>query len=44
MRRVVKQNYNKLEINEFWTDVGTKKYKIWLIYAYHRETGEIIAD
>jgi IS1 family transposase len=23
--------------------VGKKKNKVWLIYAYHRETGEIVA-
>ena len=28
-------------IDEFWTFVGNKKNKQWLIYAYHRETGEI---
>ena len=39
-----KQNhYDKLEVDEFWTYVGNKKNKVWLIYAYHRETGEIVA-
>jgi IS1 family transposase/transposase-like protein len=39
-----KQNhYDKLEVDEFWTYVGNKKNKLWLIYAYHRETGEIVA-
>ena len=38
-----KQNhYDKLEIDEFWTYVANKDRKIWLIYAYHRETGEIV--
>ena len=36
-------HYNELEIDEFWTYVGKKKNKVWLIYAYHRETGEIVA-
>ena len=36
-------HYDALEVDEFWTYVGEKKNKIWLIYAYHRETGEIVA-
>ncbi|MDR2150511.1 MAG: hypothetical protein LBO67_06800 [Spirochaetaceae bacterium] len=32
-----------LRKTEFWTYVGNKKNKIWLIYAYHRENGEIVA-
>ena len=35
--------YDELEIDEFWSYVGNKKNKVWLIYAYHRETGEIVA-
>ena len=35
--------YDVLEVDEFWTYVGDKKTKVWLIYAYHRETGEIVA-
>jgi IS1 family transposase len=35
--------YDCLEIDEFWTYVKEKKNKVWLIYAYHRETGEIVA-
>jgi transposase-like protein len=39
-----KQNhYDCLEIDGFWTYVGKKENKIWLIYAYHRDTGEIVA-
>ena len=38
-----KKHYDILEIDEFWTYVGNKSNKIWLIYAYHRETGEIVA-
>jgi transposase-like protein len=36
-------HYDCLEIDEFWTYVKEKKNKVWLIYAYHRETGEIVA-
>ena len=36
-------HYDKLEVDEFWTYAGNKKNKLWLIYAYHRETGEIVA-
>jgi IS1 family transposase len=36
------QHYDSLEIDEFWTYVGSKKNKVWLIYAYHRATGEIV--
>ena len=39
-----KQNYyESLEVDEFWTFVGNKTNKQWLIYAYHRETGEVVA-
>ncbi len=37
------QHYDCLEVDEFWTYVGNKKNKVWLIYAYHRATGEIVA-
>jgi len=36
-------HYNELEVDEFWTYVGEKDRKVWLIYAYHRTTGEIVA-
>jgi IS1 family transposase len=32
-----------LEVDEFWTYVGNKKNKVWLIYAYYRQTGEIVS-
>ena len=38
-----KKQYDTLEIDEFWTYVGRKTNKIWLIYAYHRESNEIVA-
>jgi hypothetical protein len=33
-------HYDCLAPDEFWTYV---KNKVWLIYAYHRESGEIVA-
>ena len=38
-----KKHYDRLEIDEFWTYVGKKTNKLWLIYAYHRDSGEIVA-
>ena len=38
-----KKHYNNIEVDEFWTYVQKKENKQWLIYAYDRETGEIIA-
>ncbi|PNK61506.1 hypothetical protein A6J60_011950 [Psychrobacter sp. FDAARGOS_221] len=38
-----RQYYRKLEVDEFWTYVGKNKRKVWLIYAYDRITGEIVA-
>ena len=35
-------HYDYLEVDEFWTYVGNKGNKVWLIYAYHRSTGEIV--
>jgi len=44
-RKIVpkRQHYDTLEVDEFWTYVGNKKNRWWLIYAYHRESGEIVA-
>ncbi len=36
-------HYDYLEVDEFWTYVGNKGRKLWLIYAYDRLTGEIVA-
>ncbi|MEK6482612.1 IS1 family transposase [Catalinimonas sp. 4WD22] len=36
-------HYEELEVDEFWSYVGQKANKIWLIYAYHRTSGEIVA-
>ena len=43
MLRSQQSHYNCLEIDEFWSYVGNKSKKVWLIYAYHRSGGEIIA-
>ena len=43
MHRQKQKYYDTLEVDEFWTFVGSKKRKVWLIYAYHRETGEIVS-
>jgi hypothetical protein len=37
------RHYDRLEIDEFWTYVGKKQNKVWLIYAYHRDTGELVS-
>jgi hypothetical protein len=40
-----KQNhYGCLEIDEFWTYAGKKQNKARLMYAYDRETGEIVVS
>jgi IS1 family transposase len=36
-------HYDSLEVDEFCTYAGNKKNKVWLIYAYHRATGEIVS-
>ncbi|MDR1623535.1 MAG: hypothetical protein LBS04_00970 [Tannerellaceae bacterium] len=28
---------------KYWTSAGTKSNNVWLIYAWHRETGGIVA-
>jgi IS1 family transposase len=38
-----KSYYEALEVDEFWTYVGNKGKKYWLIYAYERQGGEIMA-
>jgi hypothetical protein len=35
-------HYDCLEIDEFWTDMGKNKNKIWRIYVYHLESGKIV--
>lgn len=36
-------HYTRLEVDELWTFVGSKKNRKWLIYAYDRDSGEIVA-
>jgi hypothetical protein len=41
--KLQRTHYGCLEIDEFWTYAGRKKNevvpaKVWLIYAYHRES------
>jgi hypothetical protein len=38
-----KTRYDCMEIVEFWTYVGKKNNNMWLIYAYHRRSVEIVA-
>ena len=38
-----KSCYERLEVDEFWTYIYRKKRKVWLIYAYGRDTSEIVA-
>ena len=35
--------YRKLQVDDFWTYVGHKKNKVWLVYAYDSDTSEIVA-
>jgi hypothetical protein len=35
--------YDCLEADEFWIYVGKKSNRVWLIYACHRDSGEIVA-
>jgi IS1 family transposase len=43
MNRPKQQYYDCPEVDELWTYVGKKSSKVWLIYAYHRDSGEIVA-
>ena len=36
-------HYQTLQVDEFWTFVGKKRNKVWLIYAYDQAGGEIVA-
>ena len=37
--RPKRSHYDELEVDEFWSYVGEKFNKVWLIYAYHRASG-----
>ena len=41
--RPKRRYYRKLQVDEFWTYVGRKKNKVWLVYAYDPDTSEIVA-
>ena len=41
--RPKRRYYRKLQVDEFWTYVGHKKNKVWLVYAYDPDTSEIVA-
>ena len=34
--------YRRLQVYEFWTYVGCKRNKVWLVYAYDPDTNEIV--
>lgn len=36
-------HYHKVQIDEVYTFVGSKKKKVWLLYAYAQEEDEILA-
>jgi IS1 family transposase len=38
-----KSYYPYLEMDEFWAYMENKSKKYWLIYAYERQSGEIVA-
>lgn len=38
-----KLHYDCLEVDEFWTFIGSKTNKYWLQYAYDRVSGKIVA-
>ena len=38
-----RKRYDCLDVDEFWVCAGRKKNRKWLIYACHRESGEIVA-
>ena len=37
------KRYDRIQIDELWSYVGKKKRKVWLLYAYCAESGEILA-
>lgn len=38
-----KSYYHKVQIDELWSYVGKKEKKVWLLYAYCPQSGEILA-
>ena len=39
----LQKRYAKVQIDELWSYVGKKAKKVWLLYAYCAESGEILA-
>lgn len=37
-----KSYYHRVQIDELWSYVGTKEKKVWLLYAYCAQSGEIL--
>jgi insertion element IS1 protein InsB len=37
-----RKHYSKVQIDELYSFVGSKKKKVWIIYAYDAFTGEIL--
>lgn len=38
-----RSDYHRVQIDELWSYVGKKEKKVWLLYAYCAESGEILA-
>ncbi len=38
-----KEYYESLQIDEFWTYVGNKSNKVWLLYVYSAENQEVVS-
>ena len=38
-----KRYYPQVQIDELWMYVARKKRKVWLLYAYCRQTDEVLA-
>ena len=36
-------HYQTLQVDEFWTFVGKKRNKAWLVYAWDQESGKMVA-
>ena len=39
----MQRHYHKVQIDELWSYVGKKKNKVWMLYAYCSESGEVLA-
>ena len=36
------QSYHRVQVDELYSSVGTKKKKVWILYAYCAQTKEIL--